>query len=285
LASAASANPNTINSANDILAFDYCTRTAALDQAGDYRNADFFCRNALLLLSTGKSDTPPGAERTSELLKLTCDLASRVFVGDPKGMVIGDPTAPSAIAFVSIERISAYVSLAVARNAIDGMAPDRTLLRQGAAAMCEAFRGFKGSLHDSHRHGLMFGVLAALLAQDLALAGDLIRLCKTCRSHPRHLLVFKKFQKNASEAEMGGVRFLRVTHTETIEEFFGLFNAYRLPLDEGRADVIGEHKRVEYPIAPAPLGNYLFTWLYLQMIADPPVTQTSWTTLREIMTS
>jgi hypothetical protein len=149
-----------------------------------------------------------------------------------------------------------------------------------------AFGRYKGGLHDADRHGILLAVLAALVAQDLELAKKLLQVRKSdFPSHPRQFALFKQVVNQAVEEEIAGERFLRITEDAVIRDFFSLFNIHRLPLDKGRADVMGEFKRLEFPLAPAPLGNYLFAWFYLQSIAEPPANQVSWDKLREIMTA
>lgn len=276
----ASDEPNIVNEFPRLFKtpyFDRLNRYLELD--GEYQWSSFFIPDALVLYCLDKDE-----EQAKKILGLAGKIASKVNQGDPKSIVAGDPTTPSAIAYISTKRLRARVDLSIAMTAHEARSPVRQLLAVSAIEMREAYKKYGGRLHDADRAGLMLGILAALLAHELDVASDLLSLSKTCPSHPRHLSLFKNWIRNAVETEIDGQQYLRVSDSAVIKEFFGLFNIYRLPLDKGRADIIGEFKRKEFPIITSPIGNYLFTWLYIQSIAEPPVTQATWGTLRELMT-
>jgi hypothetical protein len=262
-----------------ILGDSYVERRGSFDRVADYRPAEYFVCDGLLLLAIGK-----GGTRVGEILQWAARIAARVHDGNPATIVSGDHTTPSAAAFIAFRRLEALLYLAVAQTALEGRAPDRHLLRNGATALDHAFANFPGRHHDADRKALMLGVLCALLAQELELATSLLKRAKTCPSHPRHLALFKHIIASARPVVVDGQTFLRVTDEAVREEFFSLFNIYRLPLDQKRADLIGEGGRQEFPLAPTPLGNYVFSWCYLLLFAEPLATQMDRDGLREIMT-
>jgi hypothetical protein len=84
----------------------YFDDTSALDKPGDYRQAEYFCCDGLLLLLLNQD-----VARAGEILCRAAEIAARMRSGDPKGIVAGDPTTPSAVAFISIKRMEpTYIS-------------------------------------------------------------------------------------------------------------------------------------------------------------------------------
>ena len=84
LEAASLTEPNRVNAFREILAANYLERTAKFNKSGDYRNADFVCCNALLLLNLGDSATPAGAKRTAELVEIADTIAARSVKATPR---------------------------------------------------------------------------------------------------------------------------------------------------------------------------------------------------------
>jgi len=244
----------------------------------NYGSAEYQARDALVLLALGQD-----AARAQLIFDYAARVAAKVYEGNP-------PEAERYIAYAqargeecgltAIHRLKAFVCLAITTTASAGRVPDAERLLEGAGPVLRAYRTSKKPLHPVEQGGLLLATLAALIARDLDTAKALLAVRKTCSGYPKQFAMFKKIVAAAQPVEVDGLRYLRVLDDGVHQAFFEVFNTYRRPVY-----TLVDEERDEYPLITAPIGNYLFSWLYLLSFADPPTSETDWTRLREVMSS
>ncbi len=244
----------------------------------NYRSSEYHTRDGLVLLALGQD-----AARAQLIFDYAARVAAMVYEGNP-------PELERSIAYytargeeygvAAIERLKAFVCLAIATTASTDRVPDAERLLEGVRPVLRAYQTFKKPLHPMEQGGLLLATLAALIARDLDTAKALLAVRKTCSGYPKQFAMFKKIVAAAQPVEVDGLRYLRVLDDGVHQAFFEVFNTYRRPVY-----TLVDEERDEYPLITAPIGNYLFSWLYLLSFADPPTSATNWDRLREVMSS
>lgn len=249
-----------------------------LEERFHYVPSEFHVRDGLVLLVLGQDETR--AQLIFDYAKRT---AAKVYTGNPPDLELSIAAAKARgeeSGVAAIERLKAFICMAIARTACMGRAPDSGLLLEGARPVLSAYQMRKKPLHFMEHSGLLLATLAALIARDLELAKALLAIRKTCPGFPIQFAMFKQVVAAMQVVEVSGNRYLRVGDDVVHQVFFEVFNTYRSPVTTSLGV---QHE--EYSLISAPIGNYLFSWLYLLSFADPPTSATNWTRLREVMSS
>ena len=170
---------------------------------------------------------------------------------------------------IAENRFESYIALACAKTFSTPNLPDRKILYQGLLYVDEVFSVYKGSFYECEQSSSVRCALLAILIDDIELANKFLYRRKTLNDKKEHCALLKEITQEISEFGKGNL-------TQELEKkFFTFFNAYRLPLSGVQPD--------EFPLVINPLGNYLFSWLYLSVFLNRQ--ETTWKELREIMTS
>ncbi|MGD9584785.1 MAG: hypothetical protein AB7V26_14105 [Lysobacterales bacterium] len=249
-----------------------------LEERYYYVPSEYHVRDGLVLLALGQDET-----RAQLIFDYATRTAAKVYTGNPPDLELSIAAAEARgeeSGVAAIERLKAFVCMAIAKTACMGWVPDCDLLLEGARPVLSAYRTRKKPLHFMEHSGVLLATLAALIARDLELAKALLAIRKTCPGFPLQFAMFKRVVAAMQAFEDDGVCYLRVVDEGVHQFFFEVFNSYRCPVTTS----LGV-QRDEYPLISAPIGNYLFSWLYLLSFADPPTSASNWTRLREVMSS
>ncbi|MGE3298596.1 MAG: hypothetical protein AB7I68_14765 [Porticoccaceae bacterium] len=173
-----------------------------------YAPCEYHARDGLVLLALGQDEA-----RAQLIFDYATRTAAKVYTGNP-------PELDASIAYAkargeesgvaAIERLRAFVCMAIATTASAARVPDAEHLLEGARPVLSAYQARKKPLQAMEQGGLLLATLAALIARDLELAKALLAIRKTCSVYPKQFVLFKKIVAAAQPVEVDGIRYLRV---------------------------------------------------------------------------
>lgn len=170
--------------------------------------------------------------------------------------------------------------VAIAQGVMDGSAPARepliALARYGIALSKTQTRNRN---HPSVLQQFRLAAYAALLAQDLDLLLAVVDLRKQAADFPRQWTLLQDLARNGRLETGSGSSFIRCDDSTLRSAFVSLFSAHRPPKLAQVEPMLAGDAWFGGPL----IGNYVYTWIWLQTFAPDPTTKSDWPTLRELM--
>jgi len=181
----------------------------------------------------------------------------------------------SSLAIACGKRLEFYVSLACAKSMKTLEIPKKDDLEKEIVKLNNTYKLYKGNLGYSERQDSVIASVVSLLIGRYDISLELLDRCKKYKEMKRHRQILRKITiELINKPEHSST----ILNTSIESDFFELFNAYRLPIWFQTNDALKEP-----PILDNPVGNYIFTWLYLYLFKGQ--TKTSREELQDIMTS
>ncbi len=134
---------------------------------------------------------------------------------------------------------------------------------------------------DSGKQGVPLAVMAALLADRLDLATDLLSIRKTQSERRKQWELMKAIVKELTEQNRQGGGRIVITDPSLHRGLFEVFNAVRLPTEAASSQALGEFKLMQDNL----LSTYLYAWLYLLYFVEPRQEAIGWPAMRTLITS
>jgi hypothetical protein len=129
--------------------------------------------------------------------------------------------------------------------------------------------------------GVPLAVVCALLCGRIDLARELLALRKSQPEQARQFAWFKHAAKTlwTRSGDFVGVSVER--DGELAREFFAIFNVYRIPDPSKNTRALGEWKLL---MSTSFIDTYLYAWLYLKLLNQPPIERIDRDELRRVIT-
>jgi hypothetical protein len=181
----------------------------------------------------------------------------------------------TSLAIACGKRLEFYVSLACAKSINTLEEPKKDILEKEIIKLNSAYKLYTGNLGYSERQDSVLASIVSLLVGRYDISLELLDRCKKYKEMKYHRQILRKITVELIKNSK---------HTATIldanieSDFFELFNAYRVPMWFQTKKALNET-----PVLKNPLGNYMFSWLYLKLFKGH--TESTWDELRDIMMS
>lgn len=166
--------------------------------------------------------------------------------------------------------LTGFVVEAAAKTIMQGLAPDRTVLREGSKFMLRYLSELPDIKHVTCKKWQFTATFLALVAHDIDLANELVAFLPKNTAYPQSYSMLKRMIQSATIREVNGQSYARIERSDVRREFLVYFDAHR---DQFPALYLKTAPKEYSPFLGGGglLGPYCLAWFYLQAFAPEPV--------------